>query len=184
VNRSRSVALALAFQALALLSLSQDWFLISMKVDGAFVELGSYNGASAYPVASPLALLSLAALSIVAISTGMTQRVAIAITAISPIMALAIVLPLAISNDVSALDAQLDRLTGIANTHGLQDLGIEQTAMIAIWTLLTTLAAIFGVWMLFLASSWQNLDRGVTIKKQRASKARPKTSIDLWDEQR
>jgi hypothetical protein len=99
-------------------------------------------------------------------------------------MALAIVLPLAISNDVSALDAQLDRLTGIANTHGLQDLGIEQTAMIAIWALLTTLAAIFGVWMLFLASRWQNLDRGITIKKQRASKARPKTSIDLWDEQR
>jgi hypothetical protein len=184
VNRSRSVALALAFQALALLALSQDWFSISMKVDGAFLELGSYNGASAYPVASPLALLSLAALSIVAISTGMTQRVAIAITAISPIMTLAIVLPLAIRNDVSALDAQLDRLTGIANTHGLQDLGIAATAMIAPWALLTTLVAIFGVWMLFLASRWQNLDRGVTIKKQPPSKASPKTSIDLWDEQR
>ena len=184
MNRSRSVALALALQALALLSLSQDWFSISMKADGALVELGSYNGASAYPVASPLALLSLGALLVVAISIGITQRVAIAITAISPIMALAIVLPLAVSNDVSALDAQLDRLTGIANTHGLQDLGIAQTAMIAIWALLTTLAAMFGVWMLFLASRWQNLDRGVTIKKQRATKARPKTTIDLWDGQR
>jgi len=184
VNRSRSVALALALQALALLSLSQDWFSISMKADGALVELGSYNGASAYPVASPLALLSLGALLVVAISIGITQRVAIAITAISPIMALAIVLPLAVSNDVSALDAQLDRLTGIANTHGLQDLGIAQTTMITIWALLNVLAAIFGVWMLFLASRWQNLDRGVTIKKQRATKARPKTTIDLWDGQR
>ena len=184
MNRSRSVALALALQALALLSLSQDWFSISMKADGALVELGSYNGASAYPVASPLALLSLGALLVVAISIGITQRVAIAITAISPIMALAIVLPLAVSNDVSALDAQLDRLTGIANTHGLQDLGIAQTTMITIWALLNVLAAIFGVWMLFLASRWQNLDRGVTIKKQRATKARPKTTIDLWDGQR
>jgi hypothetical protein len=184
VNRSRSVALALAFQALALLSLSQDWFSISMKADGALVELGSYNGASAYPVATPLALLSLAALSIVAISTGITQRIAIAITAISPVAALSIVLPLAVSNDVSALDAQLDRLTGIANTHGLQDLGIAQTAMITIWALLTALSAVAAVWMLFLSSRWQNLDRGVTIKKQRATKARPKTTIDLWDEQR
>jgi hypothetical protein len=114
----------------------------------------------------------------------MTQRVAIAITAISPILALAIVLPLAISNDVSALDVQLDRLTGIANTHGLQDLGIEQTAMITIWALLTALSAVAAVWMLFLSSRWQNLDRGVTVKKQRATKARPKTTIDLWDEQR
>lgn len=184
MSRSKSVALSLVFQALALLVLSQDWFSISMKADGALVELGSYNGASAYPVATPLALLSLAALSIVAISTGITQRVAIAITAISPVAALAVVLPLAVSNDVSALDAQLDRLTGIANTHGLQDLGIAQTSMITIWALLTALSAIAAVWMLLRSSRWQNLDRGVTIKKQRATKARPKTSIDLWDEQR
>lgn len=184
MNRARSVSLALAFQVLALLTLSQDWFTISMKADGAIVQLGSYSGASAYPVATPLALLSLAALSIVAISTGLTQRAAIAITALSPVASIAIVLPLAIGKDVSALDSQLDRLTGIANTHGLQDLGIEQTAMIAIWAMLVAVSALTAIWMFLLAARWENLDRGVKAAKQRAAKKRPKTSIDLWDEQR
>ncbi|MEN9342770.1 MAG: hypothetical protein RIR24_357, partial [Actinomycetota bacterium] len=136
MTRGKSLAIAAAIHLLSLLALSQNWFTISMVVDSTPVQLGSYSGASAYPVASPLSLLCLAALAVVAISSGVAQRLAIALTTISPALALFLVLPPALESDVSALDSQLDRLTGIANTHGLQNLTVSQTPFIMVWALL------------------------------------------------
>lgn len=185
MNRTRSLSVALALQVLALLALTQTWYTISMTTDGNAVALGSYDGASAYPVATPLALLGLAAISVVAISAGKTRLVAISISAVSAFAALALIVPLWLSQDVSALDTELDRLTGIANTHGLQDLGIAGSAMSFAWMALTALTAIFSSWMIVNSRNWVYLDRGVSSNGASASKKpRPKSAIDIWDEQR
>jgi hypothetical protein len=160
-----------------------------MQVDGASVELGSFDGASTYPVSSPLALLGLAALSIVAISASRTRFAAILIAALSEITTLIAVIPLLVASDISALDGQLDRLTGIANTHGLQDLEILATPFGWIWTVISASSLCYLLWMLQLSKSWSNQDkatssRAKSLKQGTRHKGEPKGSIELWDDQR
>ena len=189
MNKNRALALALVLQVSALLILSQPWFRVSMQVDGASVELGSFDGASTYPVSSPLALLGLAALSIVAISASRTRFAAILIAALSEITALIAVIPLFVASDITALDGQLDRLTGIANTHGLQDLEILATPFGWIWIVISASSLCYLLWMLQLSKSWSNQDkatssRAKSLKQGTRHKGEPKGSIELWDDQR
>ena len=79
MSRTRALAIALAPQLLALIVLAQPWFKVSMQVDGSTVELGSFDGATTFAATSPIALLSLAALSVVAISAAKTRIAAIII---------------------------------------------------------------------------------------------------------
>jgi hypothetical protein len=190
MTKSRSLAIALALQVAALLSLSQTWFVISMTADDSLVQLGAFDGASAYPAAASLSLLNLAALAIVAISSSKTRTIAIAITAVSSLAALVVILPMALNMDVSALDGQLDRLTGIANTHGLQSLDISSSAFVVLWVVSTLLSLIFSVWLLRSSRQWSNEDRAALSTQQsnrvarKAAIKKPKSSIDLWDDQR
>jgi hypothetical protein len=190
MTKSRSLAIALALQVAALLSLSQTWFVISMTADDSLVELGAFDGASAYPAAASLSLLNLAALAIVAISSSKTRTIAIAITAVSSLAALVVILPMALNRDVSALDGQLDRLTGIANTHGLQSLDISSSAFVVFWVASTLLSFMFSVWLLRSSRKWSNEDRATLSTQQsnrvarKAASKKPKSSIDLWDDQR
>jgi hypothetical protein len=190
MNRSKSLAIALALQLLALVSLSQTWFDISMIADGSAVDLGAFDGASAYPAAASLSLLNLAALSIVAISTSRTRKIALAILAISSFGALLAVLPMALNKDISALDGQLDRLTGIANTHGLQSVDIASGVFVVLWALCTFVSFAFSIWMTRLSNNWSNQDRATTSQQQSSTNAaksaskRRKDPIELWDDQR
>ncbi len=190
MNKSRALAIALVFQLAALLSLSQPWFKVSMQIDGSVVELGSFDGATTYPVSSPLALLGLASLSIVAISASKTRFAAILISISASLAALLAIVPLIITRNISALDGQLDRLTGIANTHGLQDLLIAPTAFASIWMAISAILLVYLIWMLRLSRAWSNQDKAASSSDEKRfaqgskAKSQPKDSIELWDDQR
>jgi hypothetical protein len=92
--------------------------------------------------------------------------------------------------NVSALDGQLDRLTGIANTHGLQSLDISSSAFVVFWVASTLLSFMFSVRLLRSSQKWSNEDRAALSTQQsnrvarKAAIKKPKSSIDLWDDQR
>jgi uncharacterized membrane protein (TIGR02234 family) len=190
VSKGRALALALAFQLAALLILSQPWFKVSMQLDGSGVELGSFDGATTYPASTPLSLLGLAALSVVAISASKTRFAAILIAVSSTLGALLAIVPLIVTRDISALDGQLDRLTGIANTHGLQDLLIAPTAFASVWMVICAILLVYLIWMLKLSRAWSNQDKAASSRNEKSfaqgskEKSQPKDSIELWDDQR
>lgn len=188
MNKPPALSIALAPQLLALIVLAQPWFAVSMLVDGTSVNLGSFDGATTFASTSPIALLSLAALSVVAISAGKTRVAAILILIAANLSALVLISPLILQKQISALDVELDRLTGIANTHGLANVTVSSTGLEFAWIVLVALTVAMGFWLLRLAKGWSNEDKSASAKrpsgKQRGSKPKPESSIDLWDNQR
>lgn len=188
MNRSRAIAIAFAPQLLALLVLAQPWFKVSMLVEGSSVELGSFDGATTFPATSPIALLSLAALSVVAISAAKTRIAAMLILIIANSAALLFMVPMVLQRQISALDAELDRLTGIANTHGLSNVTVTSSGLEFVWigSIAATVFLVF--WLLWLSKGWSNEDRSTSARsntpRKRNSKPKTESSIDLWDNQR
>ena len=97
---------------------------------------------------------------------------------------------MALNEDISALDGQLDRLTGIANTHGLQSIDIASSIFVVLWALCTLVSFAFSIWMMRLSKNWSNQDRAATSQKQsstneaKSASKRSKDPIELWDDQR
>lgn len=188
MSRPRALAIALAPQLLALLVLAQPWFKVSMQVDGSTVELGSFDGATTFAATSPIALLSLAALSVVAISAAKTRIAALIILISSNFAALISIAPMILQKHISALDSELDRLTGIANTHGLSNVTVTSSGFEYLWIASVAVTIVLGVWLLRLSKGWSNEDKSAVgtprSGSRRVSKAKPQSSIDLWDNQR
>lgn len=188
MNKARALTVALVLQLAGLLSLTQTWFRVSMQADGSNVELGSFDGSTTYPVLSQLSLLCIAALAVAAISAAKPRSAAILIAAAGSLSSLLLAVPLIVSRDISALDSQLDRLTGIANTHGLQDVEIVSTGLSLVWILASAMSLVFACWMLVLSKSWSNQDRAAKTERKSSADLRAKglqkTSIELWDDQR
>lgn len=188
MSRPRALSIALAPQLLALIVLAQPWFRVSMIADGQNVELGSFDGATTFPATSPIALLSLAALSVVAISAARTRVAAILILIAANLAALILITPMILQKQISALDTELDRLTGIANTHGLSNVTVSSTGFEYLWLASLAITVAAGFWMLQLSKGWSNEDKSTSANpnqpKKRGSRVKTESSIDLWDNQR
>jgi hypothetical protein len=188
MSRPIALSIALAPQLLALIVLAQPWFSVSMLVEREIVELGSFDGATTFPSTSPIALLSLAALSVVAISAAKTRVAAILILITANLTALMSITPMILQKQISALDTELDRLTGIANTHGLSNVTVSSTGFEYFWLASLAITVAVGVWLLRLSKGWSNEDKSTSARpdrpKQRGSRVKTQSSIDLWDNQR
>jgi hypothetical protein len=171
-------------QLLALLTLVQDWFLLSMQIEGRNVDLGSFDGATTFVISMPLSLLALATLLIAAISGGYALYSALALIGLANLGNLVIVGGLLLRRDLSALDNQLDRLTGIANTHGLSDLTIEQTLYPVAWLSLTIACVVTSITAIVSAGRWLSASKDRALATKPAKPKPPESSIDLWDSQR
>lgn len=186
MTKSKTIALALALQLLGLILLTQAWVTISMASEGKSSLLGDFDGATTYPTAMPIALFAIAAVLIAAISHRVTRLVALTLASLAELVALALVLPQVLTQSISALDSQLDRLTGIANTHGIEDVSVSYSLAPWIWAFSTLLAAIWLAFAWFKQGSWQQqetADRYSTAKPAKKIKADTST-IELWDSQR
>jgi len=188
MSRPRALSIALAPQLLALIVLAQPWFSVSMLVEGENVQLGSFDGATTFPSTSPIALLSLAALSVVAISAAKTRVAAILILIAANFSAVIFIAPMILQKQISALDTELDRLTGIANTHGLSNVTVTSSSLEFVWLACLAITVVLGFWMLRLSRGWTNEDKSTSARsdgaKPRGSRAKTESSIDLWDNQR
>jgi hypothetical protein len=106
--------------------------------------------------------------------------------ALANVFALAIVLSQIATKTISALDPQLDRLTGIANTHGIKDVTVSIATAPWLWAATVAVAAIWLVFGLVWQQKWQkheNTDRYDAAKPAKKKSADIST-IEIWDNQR
>ena len=186
MTRAKALSLALALQLLALVLLNQTWFSVSMAPNGSVVSLGDFDGATTYPVSMPIALLIIASTLVAAISTSVTRRIALAVGAVGSIAAVAIVTPQMAAKSIAALDQQLDRLTGIANTHGITELNINSAAVAWVWAVAMLANSVWMAASIFWSGKWQQRDRAQSKVqgKNRKVQAEAVSPIELWDDQR
>lgn len=186
MTKNRFLSLALLMQVILLILLVQTWFTLSMQIDSRTVSLGSFDGASAFPVTMPLALFSLVAILIALISAGKTAYAAVIATASANLVVLALTIPSLLVLDLSALDSQLDRLTGIANTHGLDELVISTSLASPVWIVANLIAVALLLYSFRLRKSWQKVESITRLPNgaKRTTTKEPDSTIDLWDSQR
>lgn len=171
----------MVLQLLGILLLTQPWFTISMKLNGELTQLGDYEATAAYAIAMPAALLSGAAVVVALLLTNLPKRLTLALNAVvltgsAVWMALQVV-----AKNVSGLDGQLDRLTGIAKTHGVGGLNIGVAATPWFWLAVTLLAAVASGFLSVNRSGWA----GPSTKDAERKKTKaPIDPIDLWEQQR
>ena len=183
MTKFRVLGLGLTLELLALLLLTQSWFDISMAPNGEPVSLGSFDGATTYAVAMPLALFALAAMLVALITSRKAQLIVLGLSAVSVFAAIMLLAPEIFSKNIASLDTQLARLTGIANTHGISDLTIATTYAPFAWLLVQFLAGLWLTAALFWQRSWPVADKTTPAVKSRKQQADGST-ISLWDNQR
>lgn len=186
MSKSKTIALALALQLLGLITLTQTWVSVSMASEGKSNSLGEFDGATTYPIAMPIALFAIAAVLIAAISRRLNRLIALALASVAELGALAFVMPQVLTRAISALDNQLDRLTGIANTHGIEDVSVSYSWAPWLWAFATLIAATWLAFACLKQGSWQQQetsDRYSTAKPAKKNKADTST-IEIWDSQR
>lgn len=196
MTRSRTLVLLIALQLLATLLLTQTWYSISMAPNGQSVTLGDYSGSDANPSAMATSLFVTVAILVVGFTKSVARTIALAAVAISGVALAWFVTTSAIARNISALDSSLDRLTGIAQTHGITGLTINQNPVVWGWLASQVLVFVFAVGAIWRQKSW---DEAQAAKQLAAAKTQNrnsksgsnaktpepvKTAIDLWDEQR
>lgn len=179
MNNRRLHLLLFATQLLNLLLLTQSWFSIAMKIDGTDTTLGDYDATSTYALAMPTTLLALAASLVAFLVAGSAKRVVLAFGALVT-GSLGIWLAIQISNrNISGLDSQLDRLTGIAKTHGVENLEVKVGLVPWAWLAITLLIVVLGVYLAANRSTWIARQPLTLPASDKAS-----STIDLWEQQR
>jgi hypothetical protein len=158
-----------------------NWYEVSTTTQERSVVLSQFDGYSAYPWIAPLLLVALASFSLASLLKtgvrGIVFGIGSAFSFLLGTMAL-----MAISNqDLGGLKSQLESLTGIVVTHGLEN--FQVTTMYGAYI---SLAGFFLLSSLLLLSSlaqskWVKVAGTASIKLE--GKA-PTDSISLWDEQR
>lgn len=186
MTKHRYLAVAFLMQITVHILLVQTWFTLSMRVDSRAVDLGSFDGATSFPVILPLSLLSLIAILIGLISNGAALYSAVCAAAAANLLGVLVTVPKLLSLDLSALDTQLDRLTGIANTHGLDELAISSSVAASGWVALNLMTAMFLLFSFRYRKSWRRVHstENVPSKANRSVEKTTASTIDLWDSQR
>ena len=108
----------LLLQGLNILLITQTWFTVEMEINGALASLGSFDATSAYAIAMPSSLLVGAALIVAFLLKGVTRSLVIAFASLATLAGAVWLTFQVVQRNVSGLDGQLEKITGIANTHG------------------------------------------------------------------
>jgi hypothetical protein len=181
MNNRRLHTLLFAVQLLNLLLLTQTWFSISMNLNGANTNLGEFDATATYALAMPSSLLETAAVLVAFLVNGLAKRLVLGFSALAT-ASLALWLGIQVSNrNVAGLDGQLDRLTGIAKTHGIDSLQVSVTFTPWVWLGLAVLMVIIGGWLAVNTHPWTSKP---TQANKGSSSGKTESTIDLWEQQR
>jgi hypothetical protein len=185
MNRSsskRTLLSGIAFLLLILFITSgRNWYEVSTTTQERSVVLSQFDGYTAYPWIAPLLLVALASFALASLLKPGFRGIVFGIGSAFSLL-LGTMAWIAISNqDLGGLKSQLESLTGIAVTHGLENFQISTMydAYISLggFFLLST----FLVLASLAQSKWVKVAGTPSIKLE--GKA-PTDSISLWDEQR
>jgi hypothetical protein len=174
----RLSALLLLLQVLALFLLTQTWYQINMTVEGTVTSLGEFDAVATYAIVMPLSLLNATTTLVAFLVTRTGKRFLFGLSSIFGLIAACWVGLQIATKNVSGLDSQLDRLTGIAKTHGVEGLQVSVTPTPWIWVAVTALSLLTSGFLALTRASWnspRNNNRNANI---------PDSSIDLWEQQR
>lgn len=163
---------------------AQPWYSLEMAPNGTTVELGRYDGFTAYAFLSPILLVCLAALFASAFIGGVGRKIAGALAIAVSALGVGLLAPRIIEADVSGLSSQIEKLTGIAATHGIDDLNVIvlSWAWISLASLLLLVAAQAG--FLITERNWPT-KIAKSDRYQTAQTAKDENdTIGLWDSQR
>lgn len=163
---------------------AQPWYSLEMAPNGTTVELGRYDGFTAYAFLSPILLVCLAALFASAFIGGVGRKIAgLAALSVSA-LGVALLTPRILGADVSGLASQIEKLTGIAATHGIKDLDV----LVLSWAwislaLLLLLIAVQAAFMIVERNWPKRLAKSDRYQTSQTAKDDNDT-IGLWDSQR
>jgi len=179
MSNRRLHLLLFAIQLLNLLLLTQTWFSVAMKVNGANTTLGDFDATTTYALAMPSSLLAVASTLVAFLVAGKAKKFVLAFSALVT-GALGAWLGVQVFNrNIAGLDSQLDRLTGIARTHGVDNLQVQVGIAPWAWLAITGLVVLLGGFLAVNRSTW--------VIRQSASagkSAKATSTIDLWEQQR
>lgn len=183
LNRRNSFAFSSLMLALIWGCSSQPWYRVDMNVDGKVTELAKFSGLQAWPSLSSSLLVLLAALVVSLLSSKKFQRIIFALQGLFTLFVLsAIVFPglqTSSENAPSAILGEIEKLTGIAQQHGLS--GVE--LQLSFWPS-ATLVSLFGYFALLGAifmvqPKWPN-----PTKRYAPTEETAEDTISLWESQR
>lgn len=179
MNNRRLHLLLFAIQLLDLLLLTQTWFSIAIKVNGTNTTLGDFDATATYALAMPSSLLALASTLVAFLVAGKAKKFVLTFSALVS-GALGGWLGIQVANqNIAGLDSQLDRLTGIAKTHGVDNLQVQVGFAPWVWLVVTGVAVLVGVYLVANRSAWTTRQSLIPAKSVKAT-----STIDLWEQQR
>lgn len=181
MNNRRLHAILVLLQLLGLLLLTQPWFNISMSLNGKPTSLGEYDATAAYSIAMPATLLAGAAVLVALLLTNLPRRLTLGFNAVVLSASVFWIGAQVMSKNVAGLDGQLDRLTGIANTHGAAGLSTEVSLFPWLWIVGTILAVLVCGYLAINKAGW--IKPTTTDSKSKKMKL-PVSPIELWEQQR
>ncbi len=179
MNNRRAVGILLSLQLVGLLLLTQTWYSIAMRVNDSRTVLGDFQGNATYAITMPVTLFLLAVTLVVFLTSVKTTRILLAIQSLVTVSLAAWIGMQVFAANVSELDTQLDRLTGIAQTHGIAGVEITTTANPWFWVTIQCLATLLCGYLATRTKGW-----GRATSSRTKSSNKPRSSIDLWDSQR
>lgn len=184
LTKSRTLGLWALILLANYIASAQPWYSLEMAPNGTTVELGRYDGFTAYSFLSPILLVCLAALFASAFLGGVGRKIAGLVALVVSILGLGLLAPRVIEADVSGLASQIEKLTGIAATHGIDDLNVLVLSWA--WISLASLLLLIAVQAGFLITE-RNWPKKVakSDRYQTAQTAKDENdTIGLWDSQR
>lgn len=183
-TKSRTLGLWAIVLLATYIAAAQSWFSLEMAPNESTVELGRYDGFTSYGFLSPILLVVLAALFASAFLGGIGRKVAGAIAVLATGLSALLLTPRVAGADVSGLSTQIEKLTGIAATHGIDDLTVITLPWA--WITLTCLALLLAVEIIFFTTehNWpKKLAKSDRYQTGQTAKDDDDT-IGLWDSQR
>lgn len=179
MNNRRIQLLLLALELLGLLLLTQTWFSVRMDLNGTKTNLGEFDAIATYAIAMPASLLCAAAVLTGFLVSGLAKRMILGFAAtIRAIVTLWLALQVTGQN-IAGLDIQLDRLTGIAKTHGIKELSVATGLAPWLWLAVSALGVVVAGYLAI--RPWPLALEG---KQRKGVPRQVASTIDLWEQQR
>lgn len=156
-----------------------------MSPNDEVVTLQLFDGFTSYSWISPILLVCLAAISVSALTAGLSRTISLSIGIVGSALLVFLGSSAVIGQNLSGVAKQIESATGIAATHGVTGLFVE-TTQLAYLSLGTF--ALMGLIFLVAAIThhrWPSRIRKSGNGMQKSfSESTPQDAISLWDEQR
>ena len=184
LNKSKTLGLWALVLLANYIAIAQPWYSLEMAPNGTTVELGRYDGFTAYSFLSPILLVSLAALFAAAFIGGLARKIAGLLALALTAFGLVVLAGKIAGSDVSGLAPQIETLTGIAATHGIKDLTVLVLPFASISLALLSLLGAAEVVFLLSERTWPKRTAKGDRYQVQQSVSEPSDTIGLWDSQR